>query len=92
MCLGIHPRLRSTNSAGGSLTLWPSSSSFYYYYYCNRVPLIRLTGTANHPDTQKIQITEFFFENMLHWQFGVEKKILKTAVLSYIFTGVQIIH
>ena len=30
-----------------------------------------LIGTASHPDMQKIRITGFFFENMLHWQFQV---------------------
>jgi len=29
--------------------------------------LPRLTGMANHADTQKIQIIRFFFENGLHW-------------------------
>ena len=30
-----------------------------------------LFGTASHPDTQKIRIIGFFFENRLHWQFEV---------------------
>jgi hypothetical protein len=37
----------------------------------------RLIETANHPGMQKIQITEFFFENRLHWQFEVEKCFYK---------------
>jgi len=28
-----------------------------------------LTGTASHPDKQKIRIIGFFFENRLHWQY-----------------------
>jgi len=31
--------------------------------------LSELTGTASHPDMQKLQINGFFFENRLHWQF-----------------------
>jgi hypothetical protein len=30
-----------------------------------------LTGTASHPDMQKIRVIGFFFENRLHWQFAV---------------------
>jgi hypothetical protein len=32
---------------------------------------------ASHPDMQKIQMIGFFFENRLHWQFEVEKNLLK---------------
>jgi hypothetical protein len=41
MCLVIHvhPRLCSTNSAGGSVTLRPCSSHYYYY---NIVSIIRI--------------------------------------------------
>jgi len=49
-----------------------------------------LTGTASHPDMQKIRIIGFFFENMLHWQLEVAKKFLQTYVLGYIFIYVQI--
>ena len=28
-----------------------------------------LTGTARHPDKQKVRIIGFFFLNRLHWQF-----------------------
>jgi len=28
-----------------------------------------LIGTASHPDTQKIRIIGFFFENRVQWQF-----------------------
>jgi len=40
---------------------------------------------ASHPDMQKIQIIGFFSENMLHWQFEVDKKFQQTATVSYIF-------
>jgi hypothetical protein len=40
-----------------------------------------LIGTASHSDTQKIRIIGFLFENMLRWQFEVEKIILQTAAL-----------
>jgi hypothetical protein len=43
-----------------------------------------LTGTASHPDMQKIRIIGFFFENRLHWRFEVGKKFLQTAILGYI--------
>jgi hypothetical protein len=47
---------------------------------------------ANHPDVQKIRIIGFFFANGLHWQCAVQKKILQTAVLGYIFIYVQTKH
>ena len=39
---------------------------------------------------QKIWIIGFFFEKRLHWQLEVEKKILQTAILGYIFIYVHI--
>jgi len=36
-----------------------------------------LVGTASHPDMQKSQIIVFVFENKLHCQFEVGKKIYK---------------
>ena len=36
-----------------------------------------LTGTAKHPDMQKIPINGFFFENRLHWRFEEEKNFYK---------------
>ena len=36
-----------------------------------QIHLSGLTGTANHPDMQKIRIIRFSFENRLHWQFAV---------------------
>jgi hypothetical protein len=41
---------------------------------------------------QKIRIVGFFFENRLHWQFEVENKLLKAAVLGCVFIYVQIKH
>jgi len=52
--------------------------------------LSELIGTTSHPDMQKIRIIGFFFENRLHWQFEVEKKILRAAILVYVFIYVQI--
>ena len=49
-----------------------------------------LTGTTNHPESKKIRIIGVFFENRLHLQFEVRKKILHTADLGYIFIYVQI--
>jgi hypothetical protein len=51
-----------------------------------------LIMTAYHPDMQKIRIIGFLFENRLHWQFEVEKKIIQMAVLGYIFIYVKIKH
>ena len=34
--------------------------------------LSALIGRASHPDTQKIRITGFFFENRLHWRSGIQ--------------------
>jgi len=46
---------------------------------CNTVELhwYRVNGTASQPDMQKIRITEFFYENRLHWQFEVGKNFYK---------------
>jgi len=40
--------------------------TFKYTVECH---LSRLIGKARHPDKQKIRITGFFSEKMLHWQF-----------------------
>jgi len=42
--------------------------------------LSELTGTASHPDMQKLQIIGFFFENRLNWQFEVKKTFYKRLV------------
>jgi hypothetical protein len=42
-------------------------------YNTAELHLSRLTGTVNILGMQKIQITGFFFENRLQWQFEVEK-------------------
>jgi len=34
----------------------------------------------SHLNMHKIQIIGFLFENMLHWQYEVEKKILQTEI------------
>ena len=39
--------------------------------------LTGLAGTASQPDTQKIRITGFFFQNILHWQFEMETNFYK---------------
>ena len=41
---------------------------------------------------EKIWTIEFFFENRLQLQLEVEKEILQTAILGYIFIYVQIKH
>jgi len=41
-------------------------------YYTVELLLSGLIGKACNPDMQKIRITEFFFENRLHWKFAVE--------------------
>jgi hypothetical protein len=46
-----------------------------------------LIGTVRHPDMQKIQITGFLFENWLHWQFKVKKKLNKWLFLGYKIVG-----
>jgi len=49
---------------------------FVLFLYCTvELHLSGLIGTVNHPDMQKISITGFFFENRLHGQFELEKKI-----------------
>jgi hypothetical protein len=52
--------------------------------YTIQLHLSGLIGTAIHSDMQKTRIIGIFFENRLHWQFEVEKKIIQTAVLGYI--------
>jgi hypothetical protein len=55
----------------------------------SRTPFIRISwydepsGNAENPDNC------IFFEDRLHWQFEVGKKILRTAVLGYIFIYVR---
>jgi hypothetical protein len=39
--------------------------------------LAGLIGTASHTDMHQIRITEFFFENKLHWQSEVEQSFYK---------------
>jgi len=39
---------------------------------------------TGHPDVQEIWIIGFKYENMLHWQFEVEK-FLQTADSGYVF-------
>jgi len=52
-----------------------------------------LNGSTSYPDMKKIRIIGYFFENRLHWQLELEqKKILRTAVLGYIFIYAQIKH
>jgi hypothetical protein len=63
-----------------------------HYTYYSRSPLIRIkwdgkpSGYAENPDNW------IFFENRLHWQFEVGKKILQTSVFGYIFIYVQMKH
>ena len=42
-----------------------------------------LIGASNHPDKQKIRKTEFFFENRLHWQFGVRLLLFAVCITQY---------
>jgi hypothetical protein len=44
--------------------------------------LTGLTGTASHPDTQKIRITGFFFEIRVQWQF--EFRLLLFTICTYV--------
>jgi len=44
--------------------------------------LSRLIGMTGQPDVQKIWLIGFKFENMLHWQFEVQK-FLQTADSGY---------
>jgi hypothetical protein len=49
------------NKKKKSFAVWPR--------YTVELHLSGLTGTASHPDMQKILIIGFFFESRLHWQF-----------------------
>jgi hypothetical protein len=54
-----------------------------------------LTGTASHPDMQKIRIIGFFFENNLHWQFEAEIDIFTNGcfrLYMYLCTNKILIH
>jgi hypothetical protein len=60
------------------LTLSASETYGIFLAEYSKTPLIRLFGTASHPDMQKIPIIGFFFENRSHWQFEV-RLLLFTA-------------
>jgi len=52
-------------------------------------------GTARHTDMQKIRIIGFFFENRLHWQFELQKKISTNDYFRlpvYLHTNQTLIH
>jgi len=70
-----------------------NGQSYIYIYklYTLELKLSELIGTACHPDMQKMRIIRFFFENRLHWQFKW-KKLLRTAILGYVFIYVQTKH
>ena len=58
--------------------------SYLYPVYTQNTTELHLSGltvTTCHPDTQKIRITGFFFENKLHWQFEV--RLLVFTVCTY---------
>ena len=48
--------------------------------------LAGLTGTANHPNMQKIRIIGFFFENRLHWQLEVRLLLFTDVSASKTFS------
>jgi hypothetical protein len=52
------------------------------------LPLSGLIGMASHPDTRKIWIIGYFFENGLHWQFAVQLLLftVRTCVLKLLTT------
>jgi len=54
--------------------------------YTVEVHLSGLIGMASHPDMQKTQITGFFFENRLHWQYEMENNIYKWLFTLHFFT------
>jgi len=56
--------------------------------------LSRLTGTAIHPDMQKIRIFGFFLKNSLHWPFEDKKKSANACCKPriYLRTNKTLIH
>ena len=65
----------------------------YFSVYC-RTRLIRINWATSHPDMQKFQIIEFFFENGPHWQFEVEKNCTNGSLRLHIYllTNTTLIH
>ena len=67
---------------------------FDIYIYPAELHLSGLTGTASHPDTQKVRIIGFFSENRLHWQFEVKKNSTNGHFMLhfYLLTDTALIH
>jgi hypothetical protein len=65
-----------------SVTLFSGSSETFINIVERH--LSGLIGTMSHPDMQKIRIIGFLWENRLHWQFESGKRILQTAVGTFI--------
>jgi len=55
------------------------SQSTFIKFNSAELHLSGLTGTANHPDMQKIRIIGYFFDKKLHWQFEVRLLLLRAC-------------
>jgi hypothetical protein len=60
------------------------NSASFTYICAVELHLSGLIGTASLPDKQKNWITEFFFENRLHWQFEVGLLLFKIYICGHI--------
>jgi hypothetical protein len=67
---------------GGGLS--PKLAAHHKHKCTIDLHLSRLIGMTGQPNVQKIWIIGFKFENMLYWQFEVEK-FLQTVVSGYVF-------
>jgi hypothetical protein len=68
---------------------------YFLYLIAVGLHLSGLNWKASDPDKHKIRITEFFFENRLHWRFEVKKKISTNGFCRlhiYFCTNITLIH
>ena len=94
-------QLQAHSAAGRIMSMTPLGNETATFWLaaqclnqlCHRVPHIytvelQLSGlavTTCHPDTQKIRITVFLFDNRLHWQFDVQKVSINSCFRLHIY-------
>jgi len=74
--------LKPSQSCQPNVTIRGLPEMFRSTFYAEELHLSGLRWTASHPDIWggDTRIIGFFFDNRLHWRFGVEKKIYQRLV------------